>query len=55
MNFIRRLNRGKFMFQATVLKFSDLLRGWKLAKNAKIQHNISKITPNMPKNTGTWV
>ena len=39
-------------FQATVLKFSDLLGGWKLATNAKFQLNISKITPAMPKKHG---
>ena len=35
----------------TVLKYSDLLRGWKLAVNAKFQPNISKIMPAGPKKT----
>ena len=34
------------MFQATVLGY--LLEGWKLATNAKFQHNISQITPARP-------
>ena len=42
------------IFQATVLKFGDLLGELKLPKNAKFQFNISKITPAKPKNTGTW-
>ena len=33
--FIRRLNRGNFMFQATVLKFSDLLFGMKVGNKCK--------------------
>ena len=37
-----------------LLKFADLLAGWKLVTNAKFQLNISKITPTRPKNTGTW-
>ena len=47
MTFIRRLIEEIFIID---LKFSDLLLGWKLATNAKIWHNISKITPE---NTGT--
>ena len=46
MNFIRRLNRAIFIFQATVL-----LGGWKLTTNTKFQHNISKITPAGQKKT----
>ena len=38
-----------FIFQATVLKFGDLLAGWKLATNTKFQLNISKITSARPK------
>ena len=34
-----------FIFQATVLKFCDLLAAWKLATNTKFQHNISEIMP----------
>ena len=30
------------LFQATVLKFNDVLEVGKLAINAKFQHNISK-------------
>ena len=41
IDFIRRLNRGNFVFQTKVLKFSDLLGVWKLAINAKFQYNIS--------------
>ena len=48
MNFIRRLSRGNFIFQPTVLKFGDLLRGWKLATNTKFHVGISKIMPAMP-------
>ena len=44
MNFIRRLEEI-FVFQATYLKFGQLLVGWTLVINAKFQHNISKITP----------
>ena len=54
MNFIRRLNRGNFIFQPTVLKFGDLLRGWKLATNTKFHVGISKIMPASPRKTGTW-
>ena len=43
-----------FIFQVTVLKFSNLLGGWKLATNAKFQKNISKLMPARPKNTGKW-
>ena len=42
------------MFQATVLKFGDLLGGWKLTKSVIFQFIISKITPVGPKNTGKW-
>ena len=38
-----------FVFQATVLKFCDLLAVWKLATDAKFQHNISEIMPARPK------
>ena len=40
-----------FIFQATVSKFGDLLGGWKLAKNAKLLHNTSKIITAKPKKT----
>ena len=50
MNFLRRLLEEIFSFQATVLKFCDLLAVWKLPTNANYQHNISKIRPAMPKN-----
>ena len=44
-----------FIFKATVLKICDLLAVWKLATNAKFQHNISEIMPATPKkNTKTW-
>ena len=49
MNSIRMLNRGNFVFQPTVLKFGDLLGGWKLATNTKFHVGISKIMPAMPK------
>ena len=42
-----------FMLQATVLKFCDFLVGSKFTINAKFQHNILKIMPASPKNTGT--
>ena len=43
-NFMRRLNRGKFLsFKATVLKLSDLLGGWNFTTNGNFQQNISKI------------
>ena len=42
----------KVIFQATVLKFVDLLGGCKVATNAKFQLNISKMMPARPKNTG---
>ena len=47
INFIRRLNRGNvgYFFEATSLKFGDLLAGWKLATNAKFQDTISKFMP----------
>ena len=38
-----------YVFQATVLKFGDLLAGWKLATNAKFEHSISNIMPARPK------
>ena len=37
------------MFQATVLKFDDLLGGLKFATNAKFQQNIPKFMPARPK------
>ena len=37
-----------FIFQATVLIFGDLLGGWNLATNAKLQLNICKIMPANP-------
>ena len=37
------------MFQATDLKFDDLLGGLKFATNAKFQQNIPKIMPARPK------
>ena len=43
-----RAKRKIFIFQATVLKFGDLLRGWSLLINTKFQHNISKIMPARP-------
>ena len=49
MNFIRRLNRGNFVFETAVLKFGDLLLGLKLEINTKFQHNVSKFTPVRPK------
>ena len=36
-----------YVFQATVLKFGDLLAGWKLATN--FEHSISNIMPARPK------
>ena len=35
MNFIRSYIEEIFIFQATVLKFGDLLAGWKLATTTK--------------------
>ena len=55
MNFIRRSNRGIFIFHATVLKFVDVLAGWKLATNAKVQHNIFKICKLSQKTQGHGV
>ena len=49
MNFIRRWNRGNFYLLKPVLKFGDLLQGWKFAINAKFKHSISKITQARPK------
>ena len=56
MNFIIGLNRGNrylssFIFSVfiIVLKFDDLLGGWKLAANLKLQLNISKIMPDRTK------
>ena len=54
MNYIRRLNRQNLSSFKPVLKFVDLLIGLKLTKNAKFQHNISKIYA-IPKHTGTWI
>ena len=53
LNFIRLLIEEIFIFQATVLKFGDLLRGWKLATDENFQLNISNVTPSRPKNTGS--
>ena len=36
------------------LKSDNLLGVWKLATNAKFQHNISKNMPARQKNTCTW-
>ena len=52
MEFIR-FGTGNFYLKATVLKFGDLLGGWKLLKNEKFQHNILKMTPGRQKKT-TW-
>ena len=56
MDFLNLTNRVKIyeFFKIIALKLDDLLGGWRLATNAKFQHNISKITPARPKNTGTW-
>ena len=43
-----------FIFQATFLKFCDLLEEWKFATNAKFQHNISETMPARQKNPETW-
>ena len=40
--FLRRLNRRNFYFSKNSFEIYDLLGGWKLATNAKFQHNISK-------------
>ena len=46
MNFIKnKLNRENFYLLPTVLKFGDLLEGWKLATNAEVQLIISKSLP----------
>ena len=46
MNFIRRLfNRGNFYLLSYSFKFLFIRRGWKWAKNAIFQHNISKFMP----------
>ena len=47
-----QLNEEISIFQTSVLKFGDLLGGWKLATNAKLQLNISQIMVAEPKNTG---
>ena len=44
------MRRGNFIFQATVLKFRDLLGGWKLAQVQNFSSNISKIMPVRQKN-----
>ena len=54
MKFIRKLNRKNFYFQATVLKFCDLLRGWKSPVDTKFQHNIFKFKKARPKKHRTW-
>ena len=38
-----------FIFQTKVLRFGDVLGGWKLAIHSKFQYNICKIMPDMPK------
>ena len=40
-----------FIFEATVLKFGDLLGGWMLTIYAKFQLSISKLMPVTPKKT----
>ena len=50
----KKVKQTKFLSFKPVLKFVDLLIGLKLTKNAKFQHNISKIYA-IPKNTGTWI
>ena len=56
MNFIRRLNRGNVNLSRQDFTYCNLLGlGWKLATNAKIQLNISKIiTVRLKRNTRTW-
>ena len=54
INFVRRLNRRNFYFQARVFKFWRFIRGIEVDKNVKFQFNISKIIPARPKKTGTW-
>ena len=49
LNFYEGQMKEICTFQATVLKFYDLLTGWKLATNAKFKNNISKIIPARPK------
>ena len=50
MNFIRRLNRPYFTYQAIILKIGDLLGGWNLATNAKF---LAQYLQNYV-STGTW-
>ena len=46
MSYIRRLNRGNFIFRAMVLKFGDLIGLIEVGKNAKKFSTISnKIIP----------
>ena len=52
INFIRRLNKAIFIFQATYFKFGDLLQRWKVAtKVGSKVLNISKIMSAMPVKT----
>ena len=56
MNFIRRLNREKFLFFKP--EFSNWVANqWygNYEKKTMFQLNISKIMPAKPKNTGMWV
>ena len=41
------INRGNFYLSSTVLKFGDLLGGWKLATNVKFQLNYMPIRPKI--------
>ena len=52
--FYKKVKMEIIIFQAITVKFHDLLGGRKLATNAKLQHNFSKLTPDKPKNTEAW-
>ena len=45
---LRMLNKENFFFEATILKFIDLLNVWKLATKIKFKHNLS-ISPKFCK------
>ena len=45
MNFIRRLNRGNIYLLSHKFEIWGFIGGWKLATNAKLQHNIPKFMP----------
>ena len=50
----KKVKRGNFYLSSHSFEIWDLLGGGNLAKNAKFQHDTSKLTSARPEKHGTW-